>query len=602
MKARLRSFFADFTELGASRGEIYRLATLTVAFALLEGAGLGLLLPIAGYATADTELPPGLATEFLHALGLSSASDRGTVLATMLLVAFVPFMLRGALQYVREISVARLKYRIIEQVTKNTLATTIRANFTYLHGQSIGVLQTYATVEAERAAEAMSGRMIFFTSLVLLLVYLALMLAISPQLTLFILPIFTIIALMFKYQRRLTSVLSAGISQQNQLLASQISDGLGGIQRVKMRGWEERVVARLFATVDRVLGHRMGIERLNIQMQIGMNPVLVVGAFLVVFVAIVQLGMGLESLGIYLLIMTRLGPQVMLMNAQWSNMYACMESYRQLEQQRDVAKSNREELTTGDPFTGIKEAIELENVGFGFGEGVAFKPVLKAVSCRFPRHSTSAIVGRSGAGKTTLVRLLTTLYRPSEGQICLDGKSLGDFSKVGLRRRMALVPQDPFLFSDSIRGNLCFGLEDEVAEDQLRDALEVAHCREFVERLPDGLDYQVGPRGGALSQGQRQRLAIAHALLTGPELLLLDEPTSALDTESEQAIQDTLLTLKGRLTIIIIAHRLGTIRHADNIMLLDHGRIQDQGEHSELLQRSSLYRTLFQLEPSTGEP
>jgi len=596
MNRRLRSFFADITDLGATPGELYRLTALTVAFALFEGAGLGLLLPIAGYATTDAQLPPGLTSEALNALGLSDSTGRGPILALMLLIAFVPFMFRGILQYARDLGVARLKYRIIERVTKNTLAATIRANFTHLHSQNIGVLQSYATVEAERAAEAMSGRMIFFTSLVLLLVYLSLMLAISPQLTLFMLPVFTVIALMFRYQRRLTSVLSARVSLQNQLLGSQISDSLSGMQRIKMRVWEDRVLARLLATVDRVLGHRMEIEKLNIQMQIGMNPVLVVGAFLVVFVAIAVLGMGLESLGIYLLVMTRLGPQVMLMNAQWSNMYACMESYRHLEQQHEVAKRNREELAEGATFSTINDAIELKNVGFGFGEGASFKPVIEAVSCRFPRHSSSAIVGRSGAGKTTLLRLLTTLYRPSEGQILLDGTPLERFSKTSLRRAMALVPQDPFLFSDSIRGNLCFGLEDEVADDQLHEALEVAHCLEFIERLPAGLDYQVGPRGGALSQGQRQRLAIAHALLTGPELLLLDEPTSALDTASEQAIQDTLLALQGHLTIIIIAHRLGTIRHADNIILLDRGHVQDQGQHSALLERSALYRTLFQVE------
>jgi ABC-type multidrug transport system fused ATPase/permease subunit len=308
--------------------------------------------------------------------------------------------------------------------------------------------------------------------------------------------------------------------------------------------------------------------------------------------------MTLQNLGVYLLVMIRLGPQVLIMNNQWSNMQACMASYRNLRAQIGEAERHREAMDAKYQFARLEHALEFQDVSFSYTGDVAQTAILREVSCQFAKRTTTAIVGRSGAGKTTLVLLLASFYTPQRGQVRIDGEPISQFSRASLRRHMALVPQEPFLFNDTIRNNLCFGLDPPVSERSIRQALAVSHCIEFVDQLAEGLDTRVGSRGGHLSQGQRQRLTIAHALLTEPHVLILDEPTSALDSESEQAIQDTLERLKGRLTMVIIAHRLQTIRHADKIILLDRGRIAAEGEHQHLLEVSHLYRSLFDYAPA----
>ncbi len=216
-------------------------------------------------------------------------------------------------------------------------------------------------------------------------------------------------------------------------------------------------------------------------------------------------------------------------------------------------------------------------------------PVLHGLSCHVGAGEMVALVGPSGAGKSTLFELILRFYDPERGTIRLDGLALPELSLRELRAQIALVPQEAVLFAGTLAENLRYG-EPHASDERLWTALEAAHAAEFVRQLPDGLQTRLGEDGGGLSGGQKQRLAIARALVTQPRLLLLDEATSALDAASEEMIRQTLQSLRGRCTMLVIAHRLSTVVAADRILVLESGRLVADGPHGELMERSPLYR------------
>jgi len=211
-----------------------------------------------------------------------------------------------------------------------------------------------------------------------------------------------------------------------------------------------------------------------------------------------------------------------------------------------------------------------------------------------PAGSLVAFVGRSGAGKTSLIQLLCRFYAPDAGRILLDGHPIGELRLSDYRRQLAVVFQNIVLFSDTIRANVAFGQTDQTDDAAILAALEVAQAREFVEALPEGLDARLSDGGGGLSGGQRQRLAIARAILKDSPVLILDEATSALDNESEAAIQASLDAAASGRTTLVIAHRLSTVERADLIVVMDKGKIVATGNHAELMESEGLYRSLYQ--------
>ena len=274
--------------------------------------------------------------------------------------------------------------------------------------------------------------------------------------------------------------------------------------------------------------------------------------------------------------------------------------------QRAMASTTRilDLLDVRPTILGGKKRLAIETVrGRMCFEGVHFQysngtKVFDGLDLEIPPGKTTAFVGVTGAGKTTLVKLLLRLYDPTGGTITLDGHDLCDLELADLRRAIGLVAQDVFLFHGSVRENVVYGRSD-ANEDELVQAARLAEANDFVRALPQGYDTVVGERGQKLSGGQRQRLSIARAVLKAPPVLVLDEATSSIDNETEAAIQRSLMRMSIDRTMIVIAHRLSTIRHADHIHVLEEGRIVESGTHDELVSKSGLYAGLWRVQ--TGE-
>jgi subfamily B ATP-binding cassette protein MsbA len=240
-------------------------------------------------------------------------------------------------------------------------------------------------------------------------------------------------------------------------------------------------------------------------------------------------------------------------------------------------------------LSGFKDRVSFENVWFAYDH----QQVLKDINLEVKRGEVLAVVGPSGAGKTTLLDLVPRFYDPQKGRILIDGQDLRDLNLKSLRSRIAIVTQETILFNDSISGNIAYGLPG-TSQEVIEEAAKQAHIHEVIKRQAKGYDTFIGDRGVKLSGGERQRIAIARALLKNAPILILDEATSQLDTESERLVQEALNKLIQGRTVFVIAHRLSTIKNASRIVVLDEGRIVEQGCHEELLGREGLYKKLYQ--------
>lgn len=267
---------------------------------------------------------------------------------------------------------------------------------------------------------------------------------------------------------------------------------------------------------------------------------------------------------------------------------ACVDRMQQfLDEGEDVA-----DRPDAGGFTGLRQQIEFRDITFSYLPGTE---VLSHINLTIPRGAMVALVGSSGSGKSTLADLLMRLYEPDSGQILLDGQPIQSFRIESLRRHIGVVAQNTFLFNDSVRNNIAYGMPH-ATDAQIEAAARTAYAHEFILQLPDGYDTHIGDAGALLSGGQRQRISIARAILSEPDILIFDEATSALDTESEALVQQALDTLLSGRTALVIAHRLSTVRHADLIVVVEQGHIVETGTHDQLLARKGRYHQLVQLQ------
>jgi ATP-binding cassette subfamily B protein len=400
----------------------------------------------------------------------------------------------------------------------------------------------------------------------------------------------------FRFQR-LMEPRYAAVRESAGAISSLLANNLGGISTIKSFTSEDRETARVTEESE----HYRQSNRRAITLSAAFSPLIRV-VILAGFTATLlwggfltldgRLDVGPYSVMIFLTQrllwpLTRLG--------QTFDLY-----------QRAMASTNRildvldtpAEIVSGEGILereDVKGHLEFRDVRFSYRAGY---PVLKGINLDLPPGATTAFVGATGSGKTTLVKLLLRLYDVSDGTITIDGHDIRSLELHHLRQAMAVVGQDVFLFHGSVRDNIAYGKPD-ATRAEIRHAAEVAEAHRFITELPEGYDTIVGERGQKLSGGQRQRLSIARAVLVDPPILILDEATSAVDNETEAAIQRSLARLVIDRSTIVIAHRLSTIRHADMIYVMDHGAVIEAGAHEELIELAGAYAALWRVQ--TGE-
>jgi ATP-binding cassette subfamily C protein len=314
------------------------------------------------------------------------------------------------------------------------------------------------------------------------------------------------------------------------------------------------------------------------RMVIEISAAVTLGAF--VYFAVTFGHLEPAGLLVMVVIFSRLAPLISQFQQGWQSLVHMLPVFDRIVELQNLCAAAAESLSHATGRVSLQHELRLSCVGFRYNKERG-PGTLEELDLVIPAGSTIAIVGRTGAGKSTLADLLLGLLTPDNGTLLVDGIPLDEALLARWRRSVGYVPQDNFLFNDTIRANLLWAYP-EAREDDFREALSIAAAEGFIAKLPDGLDTVVGERGLRLSGGERQRLGLARALLCRPTLLILDEATSALDNETEQAVQAAIDRLRGRMTIVMIAHRLSTIRGADRIIVLDHGRLIQAGTWDSL--------------------
>lgn len=374
-------------------------------------------------------------------------------------------------------------------------------------------------------------------------------------------------------------------------ITGHLTETFGGVQVVRAFA-RERTEARAYAGETHLLWRKSlyaNILNMLLHRSIWMIHGLIVVAIWAVggyYVTIDEMQIG-DLVAFTMFIGWLFHPIFMIMGSfsQMQNSFACAERIFDLLDEEPGMADSEDALAV----EAIRESIQLENVTFNYPDGTR---ALSDVNLTIPCGKVTALVGPSGAGKTTITHLVMRFYDPTEGRVLLDGTDLLDLRLSPYRKLIGLVLQEIFLFDGTIRENITYGRLG-ADEEQVKYAAELANCTEFINNLDKGFDTVIGERGVKLSVGQKQRLALARALLSNPQVLILDEATSNLDSESEALIQDALQAIFHTRTTLVIAHRLSTIMDADNIVVVDKGRIAEQGTHDELLAREGRYFDLY---------
>jgi ABC-type multidrug transport system fused ATPase/permease subunit len=382
-------------------------------------------------------------------------------------------------------------------------------------------------------------------------------------------------------------------------VTGRLAEGLGGVRLVKVytaEPHEERVfsggVRRLLANISSTITGTSAVTAFSTVVVGGIGVLIILMGGSAVLAGTMTLG---ELIFYVLLIGMMVAPLVQIsgIGTQITEAFAGLDRIREI---RDVA-TEYESDEGRRPVEHVEGTVAFEDVGFEYEAG---KPVLTDVAFEAPAGTTTALVGPSGSGKSTTIGLIMAFYRPKQGRILIDGRDLEMLRLRDYRSQLGVVLQDNFLFDGTIRDNIAYARPD-ATDEEVREAGRVANCDEFVDRFEAGYDTIVGERGVKLSGGQRQRVAIARAVLADPRVLILDEATSSLDSESEALIRDGLRRLRRGRTTFVIAHRLSTIQSADQILVLDQGRIVERGTHVELLRAGGLYRRLYEKQKMVEE-
>jgi subfamily B ATP-binding cassette protein MsbA len=493
-----------------------------------------------------------------------------------------------------------LGQRVIQDLRNDLYSHFLALPMSYFNSQRTGSLAARITNDVQVLQDSIAnivarGTSSILTSIALIFV----MFYLDWQLALAALVVFPLALLpIYRFGRRVRH--SSGEGQQ--ILADlngQIHETLAGIRVVKAFGGEKHELKKFKETNDKFFAVTMR----SIRAFSASSPIVEVIATIALLLLIIWLAhrvffennMTIGVFGSFVVATATLYPQLKNFNGIWSGLQHALASAERCFQILDIPNSMADEPGAVE-VKPLQKQLEFKNVSFEYVPG---HPVLRDVSFAVKRGEVVALVGPSGGGKSTLVDLVPRFYAPTQGAIFWDGIDLKKTQLVLLRSHIGLVTQETILFHDSILGNIAYG-KPGASFPRVMEAAQAAYAKEFIENTPRGFNTQIGDRGVKLSGGQRQRLAIARAILKNPPVLILDEATSALDTQSEQLVQKALDRLMGHRTTLVIAHRLSTIRRAHRILVIDKGRIAEQGKHGALLKKRGLYAKLYKMQFRTS--
>jgi len=562
-------------------------ALIGLAVATLDAVALSLIVP-------TVEFMVGLDSSALTSDAASWFSDLFDLLgldftlATVFTFVIVLAVVRSGFILVEGSANAFFRARYEADLRSRMYSAILTAEWSFVLRQPAGVMQNALIVECQRAGIALGASLSAISTLLGVGIYLVIAFSVSWQLTLAAIAGTATLLSMFRFMTTFSRRLGRAASAANNDLATDIVDGLSGAKILKSHAQEASAIRRF----NRIVARRSRIETLT-----GVNNGAFASAAELSFMGLLLGGLLLatrvldvekSAVLLFALLFFRLFQRSRTLQStvmDFSNLSPSTDIVHGLSQEA----AGRSERGSGNPAPPFSSGLKFNKVSFSYDSRAQ---ILDSVNLSIPTGSTVALVGLSGSGKTTIIDMTIGLLTPDEGSITVDGEPLSRINLQDWRANLAYVSQDTVLFQDTIASNIARGRQG-ASDSQIRRAAELAHADEFINAMPDGYDTVLGDRGMGISGGQRQRLALARALVRSPRLLILDEATSELDSDSEARIQLALEGLHGKVTVLMAAHRLSTVLNADTVYVLQGSRVVEHGRPSDLLASNGIFYQLY---------
>jgi subfamily B ATP-binding cassette protein MsbA len=568
------------------------LFVLSLFAAAFDGISIGMLVPLLGgiqQITNYSQLP-----EVLQSLVkiFSGYPIEKQILLSLILVVLA-LVLKNLVLAVFYYLTYWLTARLIENLRVRVVNTLMAVGIGFYNNVKTGdlveniIYNTAITDEIfKKTTDMVNHLMSFFIFLALLVVF-------SWKLTAVTIVLSAIIAFGVSIYIKKISFYGLKMIDSGRELTASLHENLSGIQVIKSFTKEREQTIKLGSRIHRHAANQLNLNFSSFMVHVITEALGVVAIGILFLIAIKSSDMDyrlvLTQMLPFVYILARMLPLIKQINQARGIIVGRLPA---LDAVYDLTRlDNKPVLRDGDkPYTGLRKGIRFESVTFAYNGGE--KAALTDAGFFIPKGKTTAIVGKSGAGKSTIINLLLRFYDPQKGDIFIDDEPLRNMAVESYRRNIGIVSQDTFIFNDTVRSNIAFGLTGEPSDEVITDAARRAGADEFISELPKGYDTILGERGIRLSGGQRQRISIARAILKNPEILILDEATSSLDTRTEELIHMAITELSRNRTVIIIAHRLSTIKNADQLIVLKDGRVSETGSETELMERRGEYYEL----------
>ena len=558
--------------------------TYTLLAAIFEGTTVGLIASFLQVLTTPDKPPIETGIEWFDTILLATQASPEARIYRLSALILVAIWLRSLLNYLGIYYSRLAQSNLCDRLRKRLFGQFQRLSLSYYSTSRSGNLINSLTTEINQLKQALDVFSSLITRGSTLLAYVISMFWLSWQLSLASIAMYSLLSVGLSSLIARVREASFDIPKANGKLASIAIQFINGVRTVKGSATEDFERKRFYrASTDVIKAEDKvaSISALVKPLAEGVASTNLIVMVLVAFNLFISKGnLPTSSLLAFMFVLFRMMPLVAQVNGARENLGRFQGSINNIQEL--LRTNDKPYLDNGyQQFQGLKQGISFLSVNFGYESN---ELVLRDINLTIEKGKVTAFVGASGAGKSTLADLIPRFYDPIEGGIFLDGENLKHFDISSVRRKMAIVSQDTFIFNASVRDNIAYGLE-EISEAEIWRVAQQAHAVEFIEELPNGLETVLGDRGVRLSGGQRQRIAIARALLRNPDILILDEATSALDSVTEKLIQESLEKLSKGRTVIAIAHRLSTIIRADRVVVLEAGQVVEQGTYQELLKR-----------------